>query len=75
MMRKDIRIIWRGGDNYAIDGVEKDLQGKPYIYFGNKIGAVLYLTKALFQLLTTNKYPSINIIVIGHEPTKEGGEQ
>ncbi len=76
MMRKDIRIIWLPGDNYAIEGVAKDVTtGKTETYYGNKIDAVLYLIKALFQLLSTNRYPIVNIIVIGQELCEEGGDQ
>lgn len=76
MMRKDIRIIWLPGDNYAIEGVAKDVTtGKTETYYGNKIDAVLYLIKALFYLLHTNRYPIVNIIVIGHELCEEGGQK
>ena len=75
-MRKDIRIIWLPGDNYAIEGVAKDVTtGKTETYYGNKIDAVLYLIKALFYLLHTNRYSIVNIIVIGHELCEEGGQK
>lgn len=69
MMRKDIRIIWLPGDNYAIEGVATDT------HYGNKLDAVLFLIKALFQLLSTNRYPIVNIIVIGQELCEEGGQK
>lgn len=75
MMRKDIRIIWLPGDNYAIEGVATDIHGKQDTYYGNKLDAVLFLIKALFQLLSTNRYPIVNIIVIGQELCEEGGDQ
>lgn len=75
MIRKDIRMVWLPGDNYAIDGVAKDIYGKQETYYGKKLDAVLFLSKALFQLLSTNRYPVVNIIVIGHELCEEGGEE
>ena len=75
MMRKDIRIIWLPGDNYAIEGVAKDIDGTQETYYGNKLDAVLFLIKALFQHLSTNRYPIVNIIVIGQELCEEGGDQ
>lgn len=75
MIRKDIKIIWMPGNNYAIEGVAKDIDGTQETYYGNKLDAVLFLIKALFQLLSTNRYPVVNIIVIGHELCKEGGEE
>lgn len=76
MMRKDIRIMWLPGDNYAIEGVATDIKGNPDTYYGKKLDAVLFLIKSLFLLLSnSNKYPIVNIIVIGHEFCEEGGDK
>lgn len=75
MIRKDIKIIWLSGNNYAIEGVAKDIDGKQETFYGNKMDAVLLLIKALFQLFSTNRYPVVDIIMTGHELCEEGGEQ
>lgn len=75
MIRKDVRIVWLPGDNYAIEGVARDVKGNPETYYGNKLDSALFLIKALFQLLSGNRYPMVSIIVVGHELCKEGGEE
>lgn len=75
MIRKDIKILWLPGNNYAIDGVAKDKHGKQETYYCNKLDAALFLIKALFQLLSTNRYPLVNIIIIGHELCEDGGDE
>ena len=75
MIRKDIKMIWLPGNNYAIDGIAKDINGKQETFYGNKLDAALFLIKALFQLLSTNRCPMVNIIVIGHELCEEGGDE
>lgn len=74
MKRKDIRIIWLPGDNYAVEGVATDIKGNPDTYYGSKLDTVLYLIKALFLFMTFNTFAGVNIIVIGHELCKDGGE-